>query len=456
MNRLLRTLILTSLITVSFFNESPGQKGTDELANAAGEMKDLLMKNMMPVWYPRVIDKEYGGYLSEFDYKWDITKNQNKMIVTQGRHIWTCSKMRAFTGDPVYHEYARTGFLFLRDKMWDKKLGGFFNLVTREGKPVSRGNNQDISKDAYGNAFGIYGLAAYYKESGEQEALELAKKAFLWLEKGSHDPVYGGYFQFLHQDGSPYKSGGPGGIPPKDQNSSIHILEALTELYSVWPDELLRKRLDEMFHLIRDVIVSERGSLHLYLYENLKPVSFQDSSKQVHRKRYFLDHMSFGHDVETAYLLKEAADALNQEGDSKTLETGKKMVDNAMKYGWDNSSAGVYDAGYFYKNEKEITILRDTKNWWAQAETLNTLLIMAELYPDDPMNYKKRFLDQWKFIKDYLIDWEHGDWYSGSLDKEPGMKNGTKSNIWKGNYHTSRSLMNCINRIEEMEKKGNR
>jgi mannobiose 2-epimerase len=177
------------------------------------------------------------------------------------------------------------------------------------------------------------------------------------------------------------------GIPPKDQNSSIHLMEALTELYHVWPDELLRERLNEMFLLIRDVLVKDKGYLQLYVNEDLSPVSYQDSAKEVHQKSYFLDHMSFGHDVETAYLLMEAAEALGLSEDKKTMEVGKRMVDNAMVNGWDNSSAGVYDAGYRYKNEQSVTILRDTKNWWAQSETLNTLLIMSELYPNDPLNY---------------------------------------------------------------------
>jgi len=237
-------------------------------------------------------------------------------------------------------------------------------------------------------------------------------------------------------------------IPPKDQNSSIHLMEALTELYQVWPDDLVRKRLREMFYLIRDVIVNEKGSLRLYLNEDLTPVSLCDSSKQVHQKMYFLDHMSFGHDVETAYLLMEASEALGIE-DDKTPVICKMMVDNAMVNGWDTTSAGVFDAGYFYKGDSAVTILRDTKNWWAQAETLNTLLIMSEIYPDDPLNYKKRFPDQWKFINDYLVDHEYGGWYSGSIDKEPGAREGKKAQIWKGNYHTVRSLINCIERIKE-------
>ncbi len=449
MNRLIITGTLFLLILSSCHNIDKKSSKTD-LLPVADEMEKLLMENMMPVWYPRVIDKEYGGYLSDFNYKWEMSDQQDKMIVTQARHVWTCSKMKAFTGDDIYLEYARHGYQFLRDVMWDKEFGGFFNLVTREGKPINEGNNPRIQKNAYGNAFAIYALAAYYRESRDPEALDLAKKAFSWLEKGSHDALYGGYFQFLDQDGSPIKSG-MRFIPPKDQNSSIHLMEALTELYQVWPDELVRKRLDEMFHLIRDVIVQDRGNLQLYLTENLTPVSLKDSSKEVHQKLYFLDHMSFGHDVETAYLLMEAAEALKFE-DDRTPQVCKKMVDNAMNFGWDTTSAGVYDAGYFYKNENDVTILRNTKNWWAQAETLNTLLIFSELYPDDPLNYGKRFLDQWKFIKDYLVDWEYGEWYPSSIDKEPSAKEDKKAQIWKGNYHTARSLMNCINRIKQTGK----
>ena len=446
MTRLLITSFLLLAILSSCQN-SGKQTIENDLLPVADEMEKLLMENMMPQWYPRVLDKDYGGFLSDFDYKWEPTGRQNKMIVTQARHIWTCSKMRAFTGDETYMEYATHGFHFLRDIMWDKEYGGFFNLVTREGDPVNEGNLPRITKNAYGNAFGIYALAAYYNETKYPEALDLAKQAFNWLEKGSHDPVHGGYFQFLDQDGTPFKEG-MNMIPPKDQNSSIHLMEALTELYRVWPDDLVRERLREMFYIIRDVIVNERGSLQLYINEDLTPVSLRDSSKKVHQKMYFLDHMSFGHDVETAYLLMEAAEVLGIE-EEETPAICKKMVDNAMNHGWDITSAGVYDAGYFYKGEDTVTIIRDTKNWWAQAETLNTLLIMSELYPDDPLNYKKRFFDQWKFINDYLIDHEYGGWYSGSVDKEPGAREDKKSQIWKGNYHTARSLINCIERIKD-------
>src|SRR5690606_23475146 len=128
----------------------------------------------------------------------------------------------------------RHGFDFLRSAFWDGAHGGFLWLVSREGEPVPDGEGR-IIKQAYGNAFGIYALAAYYDGSRDPEGLELARRAFRWLDEHAHDPVHGGYFQFMERDGTPLQAG-YGGTPPKDQNSSIHLLEAFTELYRVWPD----------------------------------------------------------------------------------------------------------------------------------------------------------------------------------------------------------------------------
>ena len=71
---------------------------------------------------------------------------------------------------------AEHGFKFLEDVMWDKKYGGFYDLVKRNGEVVKE--NGQIIKRAYGNSFALYGLAAYYKASGNEEALELAKQTF--------------------------------------------------------------------------------------------------------------------------------------------------------------------------------------------------------------------------------------------------------------------------------------
>lgn len=416
---------------------------TDERGKLADVIENSIKTELLNVWYPRAVDTLYGGFLSSFTYNWQPTGNQDKMIVTQARHTWSNSKAAVlYPENSVFSKAAKHGYEFLRDVMWDDKAGGFYNLVDRTGKPIQE------MKTAYGNAFAIYGLSAYIMATGDTGALELVKKAFAWLEANSHDPVSKGYFQHLGSDGRaiarPDSIESTSDLGYKDQNSSIHLLEAFSELYQVWPDPLVRERLAEMLLIVRDTIVDENGSLVLFFQPNWTPISFRDSTYETIMKHKHLDHVSFGHDVETAYLMIEASHILGLKNDTKTHTIAKKMIDHSLAKGWDSAVGGFYDEGYYFKDSADITIIRDSKNWWAQAEGLNTLLLMADLYPQDPQNYYDKFKLMWQYISKYLIDHEHGDWYSGGLDKQPELKTALKGHIWKGNYHQFRSLANCV------------
>jgi mannobiose 2-epimerase len=183
--------------------------------------------------------------------------------------------------------------------------------------------------------------------------------------------------------------------------------------------------------------------MNLFFTRNWIPVSYRDSTSKKREQNYELDHVSFGHDIETAYLLLEANDVLGIENDSTTNYKAKKMVDHSIKYGWDNELGGIYDRGYYYKNEDEPKIIKSTKEWWAQAEALNSLLLMSSFYPAEE-NYYQKFCEQWEYIKTYLIDPKYGGWFWGGIEQAPGNKFSNKGSIWKVNYHTSRSLINCL------------
>jgi mannobiose 2-epimerase len=426
--------------------DSTGTRDKEKLANA---IETHARTEILDKWYPQSVDSIDGGYISTFTYDFKPTGEQDKMIVSQARHIWTNSKAAEIYPDvPHFLTSARYGFLFLRDHMWDKQHGGFHWLVDKKGNPKASGQGE---KTAYGNAFGIYGLSAYYKASKDTAALSLAKKAFAWLESHSHDSVYNGYFQHMERDGTrvirdkTVASTSETGY--KDQNSSIHLLEAFTELYSVWPDPLVRERLQEMLVLIRDTITTPKGYLTLFLTPDWKPVSFRESPDSVIQRHHGLDHVSFGHDVETAYLMLESSHVLGIENDSITLKVAKRMVDHALQNGWDDNAGGFYDEAYYFQGKDGITVTHETKNWWAQAEGLNTLLLMADRFPEDEHDYYSKFLKLWQYCDTYLIDHEHGDWYEGGLDKQPDKKTALKGHIWKATYHQYRSMINCAERL---------
>jgi len=442
-------LFLYCLFPVTAF----AQTNTQERLQIAAVMDNSIKTELLNKWYPQSVDSLYGGFISTYTFDFKPTGPQDKFIVTQARHTWSTAKAAELYPDQKYYlACSKNGFHFLRDVMWDKTYGGFYNLVTREGKDKS---NPRSPKEAYGNAFAIYALSAYYKASKDKAALRLAKKAFLWLEKNSHDAVHKGYYQHLKRDGAKIIRDASilstSDLGYKDQNSSIHLLEAFTELYAVWPDKLVRERLQEMLYLIRDKITNNKGSLTLYFTPDWTPISFSDSSEAVILKHKNLDHLSFGHDVETAYLMLEASHALGLKNDSTTLLAGKKMVDHALQNGWDKSIGGFYNEGYYFKNEDSVTIIFDSKNWWAQAEGINTLLLMADHFPNDPMHYYEKFKQEWNYIQTYLIDHVNGDWYEEGLDKEPQRKTALKGHIWKGTYHNFRALANCVKRLKVVE-----
>ena len=199
--------------------------------------------------------------------------------------------------------------------------------------------------------------------------------------------------------------------------------------------------------LIRDTMTDQRGFLQLFFQDDWSPLSFRDASEEVRKANFGLDHISFGHDYETAFLMLEASHVLGIKDDVRTLTMAKKMLDHALANGWDRDKGGFYDGGYYCKGETHCTIVKDTKNWWAQAEGLNALLLFSRIFPQG--GYRPYFDKQWEYVKQYILDPNHGDWFEGGIDKEPHFKTGPKSHMWKCTYHTGRALMNCAVMLSE-------
>src|SRR5258705_5213825 len=106
----------------------------DERTRIAAEMKHSMEAELLNVWYPKAVDSVYGGFLSTFTYDFKPGNEQDKMIVTQARHIWSNARAaELYPQNNWYKKSAQQGFHFLRDFFWDKKYGGFYTLLTRDG-----------------------------------------------------------------------------------------------------------------------------------------------------------------------------------------------------------------------------------------------------------------------------------------------------------------------------------
>ena len=345
------------------------EPGSSEAAQLRKKLNDLLSAELTRHWYPHAVNSRRGGFHQSMARDWSLRPDDNAFLVYQARMTWTAAAFAEFS--PAHHDefvgYARHGIAFLDDAMRDKEQGGFHLVVNADGKLDPRLGDE---KHVYGTAFVVYAASVVRQVTGDERALKVARDAFDWLEQHAHDAKHGGYFEAIRRDGTPILSW-QAGAPLwqrtdrlgvyygfKSMNSHIHLLEALTELAKVDDRPIVHERLRETFLLVRDRIAVEPGALNLYLTPDWRAIPAHDS---------------FGHDVETAYLLVEAARELKLADDPRTWQVARLLVDHALEWGWDDQYGGFYDKGESFGGEAFDL----KKVWWTQAEGLNTLLAHA-------------------------------------------------------------------------------
>jgi cellobiose epimerase len=405
----------------------------------ASEVDHALHQDVLGMWFPRSLDREHGGFHSHFGPDWQWLPSDGKFSVFQGRMTWVTSQvvLREPALKDAYLPLVKQGVDFLQDVLWDKQDGGFYWGLDDEGNVTPQFTE---NKDLYGMGFCIYGLAAAYQATRDPRALELAKEAYLWTDEHGHDGVNGGYFEMLTREGRPlvpHASSGQVVMPPiqigpenyKSMNTHIHLLEAWTELYRVWPDPALRARVEEMLAIVRDKISVEPGVMNQFFTNAWQPIP---------------GHDSYGHDVETAYLMLETDELLHGKASEKTERMAKMLVDHALAYGWDDKDGGFFQYGTTFDKPEDTH-----KEWWVQMEGLNALLLMHERYGKQNPIYFRRFLEQWAFIRNHTMDLKnHGLWNLTTAEGTPVVLD--KGSMWKAAYHDSRAFWNVSERLRRL------
>lgn len=396
--------------------------------------------NHLDIWYPTLNDSINGGYFTNFENNWQASKNQDKMLVTQARGLWTAAKAaNTFTNNHRYLAAAQHGYHFLTTTLWNGEQGGF-----KLNYKIDLPNENEDYNLIYANAFALFALAEYAKTNAQPNALQWAIKTFNWIDSIAYDTENKGYFNLVYYNKGEQNTNnnvfGWNNPKWKDQNTSIHILEAYTTFYQVHPNTKVRERLEEMLLLIRDTMVQTDGSLKLFFTSNWQAISHSDSSQNFIIENQEYDHISFGHNIETAYLLIDASKTLYGQVDSITLKVAKQLCDHSLKHGFDHNYYGLFNRGYDFEKNGTVEIIDNKKDWWAQYEAWHTLALMTQYFPDNE-NYASAFISMWNYINNEVLDPTYGGCYNYGKDTAPENINRKKAHSWKGPYHDGRALM---------------
>jgi len=394
---------------------------------ARERLERLLLDNILPFWYPGVIDHEHGGYRLNHDPDGAWLGDADKALVTQARTVWFFSRLfRSPYGRPEHLAAARHGFRFLRDRMWDHEHGGFFWSVTDDGSaPVVD------QKHLYAQGFGLYALTEYGRASSDPEAVKLARELFALLEAKAHDEQYAGYREVFQPSWSndpenpPDASvtmGGGQGPDHKLMNTHLHLMEAFTSYYQLTGDELARRRLVELIFIQSNAVVRKDLGACTDRYErNWTPCAEARDQR-----------VSYGHDIENAWLLTRACDAAGVPN-GPLVDLYRTLFAYSLEHGWDREQGGFFDSGAF----REPADVR-TKSWWVQAEGMVSALVMYQLTGEE--QYLTVFSQTLDWIERHQADWEHGEWHA----VRGGGPQQSKAGPWKSPYHNGRAVLECL------------
>ncbi len=416
---------------------APQRSPISSHATLAAELRSELARTFA-LWVPRTLDQAHGGYLCNFNYRWKPHGPQKKMLEYQARMTRLLARAALEGGFAECRDYARHGFEYLRDVMWDAPHGGWFRMLDRAGNP-----QEAHTKHGHGASYAIAACAVYYELTGDPQALELAQNGFRWLERVGHDSAHGGYFALYTREGQPVLSAETCPIPGlrrdcigtplgfKDANTNGDMLDTLVDLYRVWPDPLVEQRLVEMFHIMRDRIFVPPGAVHMYFHPDWTPVP---------------DFARYSYGLNLVNIAARALRSPALAGDAKMASMIKATVDTQLTYGWDPKNGGFYYGGSTFGLTliEDIEVLIRDKFWWPQAEGLRALLRLALLHPDDPADYRARFEQLWAYIQRYILDHRHGGWLGVGRDCRPRRYARPKATPWKEPSHEVHSLLDCL------------
>lgn len=381
------------------------------------EIKKHLVEHIIPFW-EKLKDDTYGGYYGYMGYDLSLDKQYEKGCILNSRILWFFSSAYSLLKDEKLLKDATHAYDFMKKYCVDSEYGGIYWSVTYDGKPL------DTTKHTYNQAFAIYALSAYYEASKDKEALNLAKKLFELIEENCTDDY--GYLEAFDRKFEPVendKLSENGVIAEKTMNTLLHVYEAYTELYRVSKEERVAERLCYMIYLFSHKVYNkELGRQEVFFDKTWNSL---------------IDLYSYGHDIETSWLMDRGVEVLNDERCTEgILDITTEIAKN------------IYERAYIdhsLVNEAENGVVDTTRVWWVQAETVVGFVNVWQKTKDE--KYLQAAKDVWDYIKNFVIDKRNGSEWYWSVDENRNPLDKPIVEPWKCPYHNGRMCIEVIRRL---------
>jgi mannobiose 2-epimerase len=377
------------------------------------------LSRILAYWSAFSPDHEYGGFKGRLDNNNIPDPTAPKGLVLNARILWTFSAAYNARKDKAHLVLAQRAYDYIVTHFYDRDYGGYYWSLENTGAV------KEDKKHVYGIAFCLYGFAEYYKATAQPVVLENAKACYNIIEKNSFDDVYGGYLEAFTREWrtvADLRLSAKDANEKKTMNTHLHIIEAYSNLFHIWQDEELKQKIALLLKNFQEKIIDPySGHLHLFFKEDW---TVQSSL------------VSYGHDIEAAWLLEDAAAIIGDKHNEKISNLSNRLA-QAAKEGLDAQG------GLWYEKDNDVTVRE--KHWWPQAEAMVGFFNAWQHTGDK--EYLDAVINTWDFIKRVLIDKENGEWFWGIASADV-MMDQDKLGFWKCPYHNTRACLELIRRID--------
>ena len=418
------------------------------------EMQDVVQNNILRFWLDKMQDQEHGGFYGRMDGTGVLHPEAEKGAILNARILWSFSAAYRVLKNPEYLEAATRAKDYIIEHFVDPEYGGVFWSVDYLGRPL------DTKKQFYAIGFAVYGLSEYARATGDREALDYALQLYECIEEHAFDHEHNGYIEAQTREWGTIADMRLSELDanyPKSQNTHLHIIEPYTNLLRCLKEMQARESCNYVpaigavlpvdISVPQETLLSVEASLR-----NLIDI-FTDRilNPETHHLDLFFDMdwtrgagrlESYGHDIECSWLMHEAALVLGDEQVLAKVEPIVRMVAKASEKGLRPDGSMIHEANL------DTGHVDDDLHWWVQAENVVGWFNLYQYFHDEDALAKAARC--WQYIKDQLIDYEHGEWF---WSRHP---DGTLNTIddhagfWKCPYHNSRMCLEIIERTEAL------
>jgi mannobiose 2-epimerase len=403
-----------------------GLKQRDLRRSIAAELEE----NLLPFWRTRSPDRTRGGFIAEMSNEGIVRREAAKGLILNARLLWTFSELYAQRCEAVDLELARRAYEYLEKHFRDREHGGYRWRVTAAGEPL------EDEKKIYGQAFVVYALSSFARASGDPAASEAAVDLLALIERYGRDGVHGGYVESYRFDWQPaevQRLSFRDMVAPKSMNTHLHLLEAYTGLYRLLADATVGERLRELITIFDRYIIDHRhGHLRHFFDGAWNPLS---------------DSYTYGHDIESAWLLAEAAEVLGDRDLAATVDSWSRSITRAtLAEGLDG------DGGLAYEG-RSGSVIDPNREWWCQAEAVVGFWHAFRSTGEE--RFRKAAVAVWGFIERRIVDRSGGEWFWRVFPNGAADPDEPKVSEWKGPYHNVRMCLEMLARFgNDLEGRG--